>query len=103
MLTSVVHCLSEPLLSLCEHLLVDVEHVDRHVPVGVLQPGVVEDPLGNVSGSSCDVEALPSFAASSSRVEGGHERVLPQPVDPERHRVVHHVVRGRDRREHTPN
>lgn len=91
-----IHRLSEPLLSLLEHLLVDIQHDHAHIPIGVLQSSVVEDPLRDVSGSTSDVETLPSFLSSSSRIENRDERVLPQTMNTEGHGVVHHVVRRRD-------
>ena len=83
----------EALLALFEHLWVDVDHVDLCLAVAV-PSRMLEETKGNVARAAGDVEAR----HGAVRVELAHKVVLPQTVNPERHGVVHDIVRRRDGR-----
>lgn len=86
-----VHGLLESLLSFLEHTRVDVEHSDVRLAVKVLCPGVVQNTQRNVSRTSGYVENLDATA----RIQLGNKVILPQPMDAQRHGIVHHIVLGR--------
>lgn len=122
-LTVIVHGLSDALAALVEHVLSKVNDLDLDIARAKLVAGAVEQAQGNVTGAAGNVEALEGgrgrgLAVGNShtvahgvavhrgretREHGGDKVVLPQPVDAERHRVVHNVILGRDRREDTAN
>ena len=72
-----------------QHFGVDVG--DRHVR---LRPASLGNAEGDVPGAAGDVEMR--VWARSRRTGFGDENILPDPVEAERHQVIHHVIAVRD-------
>ena len=75
----------------------------KHRPVDVGQPDPafradpVEQQTGHVAGATGDVQ-YPVAGANPRGIDG---KSLPEPMQADRHEVVHHVVAGRNRIEYT--
>ena len=53
-----------------------------------------DDAQGDIAGAARDIEQREG--AVLGRIDGGHQRILPGPMQAERHQVVHQVVAVRD-------
>ena len=91
-----VHALFDPLLPFHEHLGIDVEDRDVRLAIQVLGPGMVQQSKRDIARATRHIQA-PNPA---TRIEHVHEAVLPQPMNTQRHGIVHQIVRGRYRRKH---
>ena len=77
-----------------QHLGIDVADGDAHA-----RPAGFHHAERHVAGAAGEIEQREG-AVAFGRIDRGHQRVLPGPVQPARHQVVHQVVAARDRMEH---
>ena len=78
----------------------DSQHVGVDVDEGHAgqRTASIRHPRRDVAGAACDVDMRER--APQRRANLGDERVLPGPVQAERHQIVHHVIASGDLVEH---
>jgi hypothetical protein len=96
-----------------EHVLIEVNDLDLNIAAPKLVARAIEDTERDIASASSNIEALEGCGGGrlavrdrstigthgvavnrcgETREHRGHKVVLPQSVDAQRHRVVHHVV-----------
>lgn len=114
--TVVVHGLGEALPPLLKHLGINIQHLDARLAIPKLLSRMIQQSDRNVTcarqlagqhtRSAGNVETLTRSAGNvktlhpAVRVHLLDKVVLPQTMNAETHRIVHHVVRGGHRGEH---